>query len=152
MHSDLAVSALPSDSYVLICDDDRIASGALAVELEKLGHSVLVTCSTSEAFSAACVHDFDALLCAPFLRDGSTIALPHALGIRRPKLAGLISKMGERLSAAVARRVGFDLQLTKVVDARRLDALLRASKVTLVIDGVEVEPPAPVSRVGARRL
>lgn len=133
----------------MICDDDGVAADLLALQLEELGHSVFIARSCGAAFTAACAQDFDALLCAPFLRDGSTIALPHALGIRRPPLVALTSRMGERLARPVARRVGFDMQLTKIVDARQLDALLRAAKRTVVAIA-EVEPTAPVSRVGTR--
>lgn len=100
----------------------------LAAQLAERGHAVTVVRSYADAFSVACAEDFDALVTAPFLRDGAALALPTALGIRRPRLVVLVSRMSERLGAAVARRVGFDVQLTKVVDPRGLDRLLHASR------------------------
>jgi DNA-binding response OmpR family regulator len=112
---------------VLLCDEERDVTGALAVELEELGHAVTVVRTCADAFTAACAIDLDAMVVAPFLRDGSTLVLPRALGIRRPKLVILMSRMTERVSATTAQRVGFDAQLTKLVDAHKLDRLVRAS-------------------------
>jgi DNA-binding response OmpR family regulator len=112
---------------VLLCDDERDATGALAAELEQLGVAVTVVRTCADAFAAACALDLDALVAAPYVRDGSALVLPAALGIRRPKLVVLTSRMTDRVPAEVARRVGFDAQLTKVVDARQLERLVRAS-------------------------
>jgi len=132
---------------VLLCDDEHDATDALASELERLGHVVTVARTCAEAFAAACAKDFDVLVAAPFLRDGSTLVLPSALGIRRPRLTVLLGRMGDRLAPTVMRRAGFDRQLTKVVDARHLDYLVRAA--VAVVDAEPVEP-APASDVGAR--
>ncbi len=53
--------------------------------------------------------------------------LPRALGIRKPKLVVLVTRLSERLARTVAHRVGFHAQLTKMVDADRLDRILRSS-------------------------
>lgn len=132
---------------LLLCDDERDAADALAVDLEGLGHDVTVARTCAEAFAAACAHDFDVLVAAPFLRDGSTLVLPSALGIRRPRLTVLLSRLGDRLTPVVVRRVGFDLQLTKLVDPRVLDRLVRAVFVTVDVEAAE---PVPASEVGAR--
>ncbi len=110
---------------VLLCDDDRAHSETLAAALLELGHAVEIVRTYAEAFAIACAHDLDAMLVAPTLRDGSALVLPTALGIRRPPIVILISTLNERLASVVARRVGFDVQLTKVVDARVVDAILR---------------------------
>jgi len=135
---------------VLLCDDERGSTEALARELESLGHSVTIARSCAEAFAAACASDFDVLVAAPFLRDGSALVLPSALGIRRPRLTVLLSRMGERLAPVVTRRVGFDVQLTKLVDARRLDPLLRAAVAVVVAEPEEPAEPVPASEIGAR--
>lgn len=96
----------------------------LAAGLEELGYVVEVVRSYAEAFAIACAHDLDALVVAPFLRDGSALVLPTALGIRRPPVTVLVTRMAERLSDVVAKRVGFDAQLTKVVDPRAVDRLV----------------------------
>lgn len=132
---------------VLLCDDERDEVDALATDLEHLGHDVTVARSCADAFAAACAHDFDILVAAPFLRDGSTLVLPSALGVRRPRLNVLLSSLGDRLTPVVVRRVGFDTQLTKLVDARSLDRLVRAVFVTVDVDAAE---PAPASEIGAR--
>ncbi|GAF91124.1 unnamed protein product, partial [marine sediment metagenome] len=62
-----------------------------------------------------------------YLRDGSTLVLPSSLGIRRPPLVVLVTRLAERLAAPMARRVGFDAQLTKIVDPWRLDRMVRWS-------------------------
>jgi DNA-binding response OmpR family regulator len=111
---------------VLICDEDRAHTQALAVGLEQLGYVVEVVRSYAEAFAIACAHDLDALVVAPFLRDGSALVLPTALGIRKPPVTVLVTRMTERLSNVVARRVGFDVQLTKCVSAASLDRLIQA--------------------------
>jgi DNA-binding response OmpR family regulator len=111
---------------ILICDDDRLHATELAAGMVDLGWRVELVRSYGEAFAAACAIDFDALVVAPFLRDGSALALPSALGIRRPCVVVLACAMGERLAPAIVRRVGFDAQMTKVVDARAVAALARA--------------------------
>lgn len=100
---------------VLICDEDRFHTQTLAAGLEELGYAVEVVRTYAEAFAIACAHDFDALVVAPFLKDGSALVLPSALGIRKPPVALLITRMTERIATVVARRVGFDAQLTKCV-------------------------------------
>jgi DNA-binding response OmpR family regulator len=112
---------------VLLCDEDRAQIDTLVVGLAELGHSVTVVRSCADAFAAACRYDFDALVAAPSLRDGTALMLPRALGIRKPRLVVLVTRLSERLARNVARRVGFDAQLTKVVGAERLDRLLRGS-------------------------
>jgi DNA-binding response OmpR family regulator len=126
---------------VLLCDDERDSTDVLARELESLGHVVTIARSCAEAFAAACAKDFDVLVAAPFLRDGSALVLPSSLGIRRPRLTVLLTRLGERLSPIVARRVGFDAQLTKLVDGQRIDRLMRA---------LAAAEPAPQSDIGAR--
>ncbi|MEA2751506.1 MAG: hypothetical protein QOI41_5649 [Myxococcales bacterium] len=140
-------------SSILLCDEERECAVPLAVALEDLGHDVTIVTSCAEAFSAACAHDFDVLVAAPFLRDGATLLLPRALGIRRPRLMILMTRMPERLSAAAAERVGFDVQLTRVVDPLRLDRILRTAAVDMsvrVAAVAVVEDAPPASEVGAR--
>lgn len=145
---------------VLLCDEEREATDLLGAGLRDLGHAVTIARSCADTFAAACTYDFDALLVAPFLRDGSALVLPGALGIRRPRLVVLTCKLGERLAVPVSRRVGFDLQLTKVIDPRRVDRLLRASIAdaaaaalaagTVVASELDHDAEAPASEVGAR--
>ena len=145
----------PLRSNVLLCDDEHELTDVLATQLENLGHLVTVARSCADTFAHACSHDYDALVIAPFLRDGSALVLPRALGIRRPRLVVLVSRLTDRLAQAVARRVGFDAQLTKIVDAKVLDRLVRTS----ILAGLEaqqavaetLESPPPASEVGARR-
>lgn len=111
---------------VLLCDEERAHTEALAAGLDDLGYAVEVARSYAEAFALACALDLDGLVAAPFLRDGSALVLPASLGIRRPPGVVLASRLRERIAAPIARRVGFDAQLTKAVDARKLDRLLRA--------------------------
>jgi DNA-binding response OmpR family regulator len=112
---------------VLICDDDRTHADSLALGLHALGHAVEVTRSRADAFAVACAFDVDVILAGWTLRDGSALALPAALGIRRPQLLVLASRIHERLPMPVARRVGFDVQLTKVVEPLALERLFRAA-------------------------
>ncbi len=112
---------------VLICDEDRTHNEALGHPLRELGYEIQVARCYDEAFALACAIDLEGLLCAPFLRGGSALALPASLGIRRPPAVLLASRIGERLPDAVARRVGFDAQLSKVVDAVKLDRLIRGA-------------------------
>ena len=141
---------------VLLCDEDRESAAPLASELEDLGHDVTIVCSCSDAFSAACAHDYDVLLAAPFLRDGATLLLPRALGIRRPRLMLLMTRMSERLSPSATQRAGFDAQLTRVVDARKLDRVVRnaaaagKARIAVVEAQAVVDEPAPASEIGAR--
>ena len=140
-------------SNVLLCDDDREPTDVLAFELESLGHAVTIARTCAEAFAAACANDFDVLVATPFLRDGSTLVLPSALGIRRPRLAVLVARIGDRLAPVMVRRVGFDAQLTKIVDARHLDRVVRSSlSMVVTVDTSEVEcaESAPASQVGSR--
>ena len=142
---------------MLLCDEEREGAVLLATELQELGHEVTIVCSCSEAFSAACAHDYDVLVAAPFLRDGATLLLPRALGIRRPRMMVLMTRMNERLSPGAAERVGFDAQITRIVDARRLDRLMR-SAAAAAADAVTVAAEAeattddapPASEVGVR--
>lgn len=144
-------------SSILLCDEERESAALLASELEECGHDVTIVCSCAEAFSAACAHDYDVLVAAPFLRDGATLLLPRTLGIRRPPLMILMTRMTERLSAAAAQRVGFDAQLTRVVDVRRLDCIVRTAAArqsvrttAAVAAAAVVEDAPPASEVGAR--
>jgi DNA-binding NtrC family response regulator len=138
---------------VLLCDEERELAELLAGELEDLGHDVTIVCSCSDAFSAACAHDYDVLVAAPFLRDGATLLLPRALGIRRPRLMVLMTRLTERLSAGAAERVGFDAQLTRCVDAGRLDRLMRRAAAAVAVAGsghAASDDAPPTSEVGAR--
>ena len=109
---------------VLICDEDRFHTQTLASGLEQLGYVVEVVRTYAEAFAIACAHDIDALVVAPFLKDGSALVLPSALGIRKPPVAVLITRMTERIANVVARRVGFDAQITKCVSAQTVHQLV----------------------------
>lgn len=110
---------------LLICDEDRTHACALAAGMTELGWLVDVVRSYADAFARACAYDFDVLVVAPFLRDGSALALPSALGICRPPIVVLSCAMDERLDPDVVRRVGFDAQLTKVVSPRDVVGLVR---------------------------
>lgn len=112
---------------VLLCDEDRSHTETLAAGLERLGYAVEVVRSYAEAFAIACAHDIDALVVAPFLKDGSALVLPSALGIRKPPVTVLISRMTERISTVVAQRVGFDAQLTKCVTAETVHRLVESA-------------------------
>lgn len=112
---------------VLICDEDRIHTDALSRGLAELGYCVEVTRTHAEAFAIACAFELDALVAAPFLRDGSALVLPAALGIRRPAALVLASRMSERLAPMVLGKAGFDAQLVKVVDARTVDRMVRSA-------------------------
>lgn len=146
-------------SNVLLCDEERAATDVLSSDLRELGHAVTIARSCADTFAAACTYDFDALVVAPFLRDGSALVLPGALGIRKPRLVVLMCRLTERLALPVSRRVGFDVQLTKVVDARRLDRLLRISIADAAAEALAVATTTtpeldhdapPASEVGAR--
>lgn len=149
---DLRMTVPGGGSSILLCDEERESVAPLAAELAALGHEVTIACSCAEAFAAACAHDYDVLVAAPFLRDGATLLLPRTLGIRRPRLMILVTRLTDRLSAAAAQRVGFDVQLTRVVDASRLDRILRASVArTAALPAVTAgEEAPPASEVGAR--
>lgn len=110
---------------VLICDEDRNHTQTLQAGLEALGYATLVVRTYAEAFAIACAHDLDALVVAPFLKDGSALVLPTALGIRKPPVTLLITRMTERLASVVAERVGFDAQLTKCVTAETVDRMIK---------------------------
>lgn len=117
----------PARRTVLICDEDRFHTEILATGLEQLGYAVEIVRTYAEAFAIACAHDIDALVVAPFLKDGSALVLPSALGIRKPPVALLITRMTERIANVVARRVGFDAQLTKCVTAETVHRLVEAA-------------------------
>lgn len=117
----------PSRRTVLICDEDRFHTETLTAGLEQLGYVVEWVRSYAEAFAIACAHDIDALIVAPFLKDGSALVLPSALGIRKPPVAVLITRMTERIANVVALRVGFDAQLTKCVAATTVHRLIEAA-------------------------
>jgi ActR/RegA family two-component response regulator len=109
---------------ILLCDDDRLHADALAYGLDELGYLVLLSRSLEEAFAVACRFDLEALVAGARVEDGSTLALPAALGIRRPPFSVLATRIGERIAMPIARRVGYRVQLTKVVEARAVDRLL----------------------------
>lgn len=113
---------------LLLCDEDRRHTDALARGLDELGHAVEIVRSHAEAFAIACAYDIDALVVAPFLRDGSALVLPSALGIRRPRLVVLVSSLAERIAPRVVTRLGFDAQLTKVVVPEELDRLVARAR------------------------
>lgn len=92
----------------------------LAAAFAELGYFVEHTRSHAEAFAMACARDFRALIAAPFLRDGSALALPSALGIRRPLVVVLASRMAERLPDDIVVRAGFDAQWIKAIDAHKV--------------------------------
>ncbi len=110
---------------MVICDEDRVHGDGLALGLQALGYAVEVARSRVEAFEAACAFDLDAIVAGWTLRDGSALALPAALGIRRPRVLVLASGVHERIPLEVAKRVGFDMQLTKVVAPGTVEGLLR---------------------------
>ena len=148
---DLRTTVPGEGSSILLCDEERESAALLAAELGALGHEVTIVCSCAEAFAAACAHDYDVLVAAPFLRDGATLLLPRTLGIRRPRLTILMTRLTERLSAAAAQRVDFDAQLTRVVDVERLDRIVRTSAAQAAArPAVVAEDAPPASEVGAR--
>lgn len=110
---------------ILVCDEDRAHSLMLGTALGELGYAVEHARSHAEAFALACARDFHALVTAPFLRDGSALALPTALGIRRPLVIVLASRLGERLATDIVERAGFDAQWMKALDAGRIHRLVR---------------------------
>jgi DNA-binding response OmpR family regulator len=117
----------PYSSSILICDEDRWHNELLVAGFSELGFRAETTRSYAEAFALACARDFSALVTAPFLRDSSALILPAALGIRRPPVVVLASRMTERLDPEIVRRVGFDAQLSKVVDPRIVERLVRSA-------------------------
>lgn len=122
-----ALVVLSRRRTVLVCDEDRIHTDALAAGLAELGYAVEITRSHAEAFAIACAFELDGLVAAPFLRDGSALVLPAALGIRRPPALVLACRMRERLARVVLDKAGFDAQLVKVVEPRTVDRLIRAA-------------------------
>src|SRR5438105_1941363 len=60
---------------LLLCDEDRDHTDSLAAELGRRGHGITVARSCADAFAAACALDFDAMILAPYLRDGSALVL-----------------------------------------------------------------------------
>lgn len=109
---------------ILICDEDRMCSDALAYGLDELGYAIEIARSFGDAFAAACRWDLAALVTGSHLRDGTALALPTALGIRKPKLVVLATRATERIPVAVAQGVGFDVELTKVVAPRTVARLV----------------------------
>jgi len=126
---------------ILICDDDRMHADGLALGLHAMGYAVEVTRTRADAFAVACAFDVDVIVAGWTVRDGAALALPASLGIRRPPLLVLASRIDERLPPAVARRVGFDLQLTKLVDPRALDRVIKTR-----FEKIETPVAVPVSR------
>lgn len=143
---------------LLLCDEERVPTDLLAAQMRERGHAVTVARSCSDAFAAACAYDYDALIVAPFLRDGSALVLPSSLGIRRPALVVLVTRLSERLAAVVAQRVGFNAQLTKIVDPWRLERMIRWSVASAAAAArqaarereAQVESKPPASEVGGR--
>lgn len=111
------------ERQVVLCDDDRAHAAALGGELVARGWRVALVERYTEAFALCCAHDVDALLVAPFLRSGSALVLPSALGIRKPPLTVLMTRLTERIGWNIAVRCGYDRQLCKAVDARVIDAM-----------------------------
>lgn len=128
---------------VLICDEDRFHTEVLSAGLEKLGYAVETVRTYAEAFAIACAHDIDALVVAPFLKDGSALVLPSALGIRKPPVTVLITRMTERIASVVAHRVGFDVQLTKCVAPEIVHRLIESAAHRAATE--EIAPPARTS-------
>jgi hypothetical protein len=62
--------------------------------------------------------------------------------------------MAERLATGVVRQIGFDAQLTKIVDPRGLDELLRTSITAAAAEALTAAKASsdapPVSEVGSR--
>lgn len=110
---------------VLLCDVDRDHSESLAAGLRELGYDVQIVAAHADAFAIACSEDLDALVVAPLLRDGSALVLPSALGIRRPAVLVLATRLSDHFSTTAAKRVGFDTALTKVVMPEAVDRLVR---------------------------
>lgn len=119
----------------------------LAASLTYRGCHVEVVRSYAEAFALACARDFEALLTSPFLRDSSALVLPAALGIRRPPVAVLTCRLTERLDGAIVRRVGFDAQLVKAVDAAVVVRLIAQARRA---DAALIETFGPKSENGRR--
>ena len=112
-------------STILLCDEECPTADPLAGELERLGHTITVVRSCADAFAHACKQDFDCLVLGVVSKDGGALALPRALGIRRPKLVILVSRLCDRIASPLVRHLGFDAQLAKIVDPKRLDRLAR---------------------------
>ena len=143
------VNVIPP-SNILLCDEERASAEALGAGLTALGHAVTIVRTYDEAFGVACATDLVALVVAPSLRDGAALMLPRSLGIRRPNLVVLVSRLGDRVAEPVARHLGFDVQLTKLADVRRLDRLIRRSMAAVAQAQAEAEQ-TPVSEVAVRR-
>jgi CheY-like chemotaxis protein len=114
---------------VLVIEDNRDSSLAMEMMLELSGHVVKVACTGNEGMTLA--HEFhpDVVLCDIGLEGGMDgYAVARALR-SDPECASsylvAVTGYGREEDVRRSREAGFDVHLTKPIDPRALDTMLR---------------------------
>ena len=108
---------------VLLVDDEPDALRALSTVLRRLGHEVCTAGNLRSARSVLAGSSFDVLVSDLELGDGSGLDLLRGLPCPPPSI--LLSGYAEPDDLARSRAAGFLAHLTKPVDFRRLDQIIR---------------------------
>ena len=113
---------------ILIVDDNRDAAEALAELLRDFGHDVSTAFDGRSALDSATTHRPELVLLDISMpeMDGFEVAhrLRQEVGLQDAILVAL-SGYGEDRHRRLSREAGFDHHVTKPVDARKLEELLK---------------------------
>lgn len=114
-------------SLVLVVDDDDDNANMLEAALELAGFAVRIAKSTHEAKAVLEQVPVDALVTDYSLGDGTAIDLLASIGVRRPRVAVLVTGHGSDADKERSAAAGFEAHLVKPIALKELQELLRAA-------------------------
>jgi DNA-binding response OmpR family regulator len=110
---------------ILLVEDHQATSAVMARLLRKLDHTALTAGSLDAALEVAGAADLDLLISGLGLPDGSGLELMSRSRARHAVTGIAPSGFGRDEDIRRSREAGFAGHLTKPVDLRRLEAMIR---------------------------
>jgi DNA-binding NtrC family response regulator len=110
---------------VVVVDDDEDNVFVLEAALQQAGFAVRVARSCREAREVLDASPADALVSDFSLGDGDALELLASLGVRRPRVAVLVTGYGSVEDQQRSRAAGFHAHLVKPVAMDQLERTLR---------------------------
>ncbi len=110
---------------ILLVEDDPASLTVMARLLHKHGHTILTAGNLAAALEVASAEEFDLIISDLGLPDGNGLELMRRLRARRAVAGIALTGFGTDEDIRRSREAGFAGHLTKPVDLRRLEAMIR---------------------------
>lgn len=114
----------PAGVRILVVEDHADTAKAIALLLQRSGHTVSVALNKAEALKMAEGTEFDILMCDLVLPDGDGFELIDQLRAGRTFHAICVSGHTPDAAGLRGKQNGFDLHLTKPVDLDKLESFI----------------------------